>query len=214
MRRHAEIIAIRAVAYPARESKIKPGFPRHARQEPRASDICKEADPGFGHGKAHGLARDPMRAVEAYPDAPAHRDAVYEGDMGLAETLKRPVVLIFVDIVPIRLLGVVLAPVADNPDVAACAKTFPFRLHHDPIDMRVLRTGVREHLERPDHPEGERIQGFRPVKADETGAASFGANEFVRRFVHVFRRQREMASRLFRSWSGKRQCSRARKGTP
>ena len=129
-----------------------------------------------------------MRAVEAYADAAAHRDAVYEGDVRLAETLKRPVVLIFVDIVPIRLLGAVLAPVADNPDVAACAKALPFRLHHDPIDMRVLRASMRERLKPPDHPEGERIQGFRPVKADETGAASFGANEFVRRFVHVFRR--------------------------
>ena len=69
--------------------------------------------------------------------------------MRFAETLKRPVVLIFVDIVPIRLLGVVLAPVADNPDVAACAKRLAFRLHHDPIDMRVLRAGMRERLARP-----------------------------------------------------------------
>ena len=129
-----------------------------------------------------------MRAVEAYPNAAAHRDAIYESNVRLAETLKRPVVLIFLDIELVRLAGAVPAPIADGPDVAASAEALPFRLHHDPINMRVLRAGMRERLKSSDHPEGERIQGFRPVEADETRTVSFGANNFVRRFVHVVRR--------------------------
>src|SRR5208337_5222640 len=146
MRREAEIISIGAAADPARKAKIKPYPPRHSRQKPRASDVRHKADPGFGHGEADVLARDPVRAVKAYSDAAAHREAVYQSHVRLSETLKRPVVLIFLDVVPFRLLGVVLAPVADGPDVAACAKGLPFRLHHDPVDLRVPCTGVRERL--------------------------------------------------------------------
>ncbi len=55
----------------ARESAIRAKLARQAWQNPRRTDVGKEADPNLGHGKPEGVACHPVRAVDGYPGATA-----------------------------------------------------------------------------------------------------------------------------------------------
>src|SRR5258706_16367250 len=77
------------------ESKIHPKLAWEPRQEIASTDIGKESDPRFRHGEERVLAGHAVRTVDGNAYAPAHRDAIDQGDIGFGKMLHGSVQPIF-----------------------------------------------------------------------------------------------------------------------
>ena len=97
---------------------------RQARKNPCGPDIGEEADAHLRHGEDETLAGDHMRGVHRETDAPAHHDAVHQGDDRFRISPDPPIELIF--LTPEGQLLVMLARAAEvieAPDIPAGAKS-------------------------------------------------------------------------------------------
>ena len=164
---------------------------RKTRQKPGRADVGEKADADLRHREDETLAGDRMRGVHRETDAPAHHDAVHQGDDRFRIGLDPPIELIF--LTPKGQLGVMIARAAElveAPDVSAGAKGPLARAEKDdPVDGAVPLPFVERGRNQPDHGQGQGVQRLGAVEHNDAGAAA-ALNERLR----FWRRRRHAAA--------------------
>ena len=124
---------------------------RKTRQKPGRADVGKKADADLRHREDETLAGHRMRGVHRETNAPAHDDAVHQGDDRFRIGLDPPIELIF--LAPEGQLGVMIAraaEVVEAPDVSAGAKGPLARPEEDdPVDGAVPLPFVESGRDQP-----------------------------------------------------------------
>ena len=95
VRDQPEPIGVGAADRPACQRQVHADLVGHARERPARPVVREQPDPGFGHGEAIALSRDPVRTVERDAHARAHHHAVDQRHGGLGEAVELPVQRIF-----------------------------------------------------------------------------------------------------------------------
>ena len=95
MRNEAAIERVRRIHARAGQAEIAPDMPGAAVEKARRADIGKEADPGLRHCEERALGGNPIPAVDRNPGAAAHRDPVYDREIGFGKMMNPADELVF-----------------------------------------------------------------------------------------------------------------------